>query len=215
MLLLLRSSWHSGKLLLPLVVQRGASADDIKKAYMEETQRRNSEKSPRQAGLSGKLKTSGRGKAYNTHKDINHLNSEYIIAHFYPDMFRESIFYSVKALVVTNISRMHRKHCGRRRERNRCFLPILGVSPVPGTGFTSFGSSQARGCSSSIALLNSSSRKGNFRSVIAMNKIITGLKIPTERIVTNGKERIETDFKEILLSADPGLCCVCPYILYL
>jgi len=35
MLLLLRSSWHSGELLLPLVVQRSASADDIKKAYQK------------------------------------------------------------------------------------------------------------------------------------------------------------------------------------
>lgn len=62
------------------------------------------------------------------------------------------------------------KPCGRRRERNRCFYPLLGVSPVPGTRFTSFGSYQAGGCSSSIASFNSS-RKGNFRSVIAMSKI--------------------------------------------
>ncbi|TRZ22506.1 hypothetical protein HGM15179_004587 [Zosterops borbonicus] len=61
------------------------------------------------------------------------------------------------------------------------------------TGFTPFGSYQAGGCSSSIASLNSS-RKGNFRSVIAMSKTPTGVKIPTERIVTNGKERIETGF---------------------
>ncbi|KAF4793104.1 sterile alpha motif domain-containing protein 13 isoform X1 [Turdus rufiventris] len=64
---------------------------------------------------------------------------------------------------------------------------------LPGTGFTPFGSYQAGGCSSSIASLNSS-RKGNFRSVIAMSKTLTGVKIPTERIVTNGKERIETGF---------------------
>lgn len=168
---------------------------EVTKAFkiLPGAKKRNDYDKSTEAGLSGKLKTSRRGKAYNTHKDINHLNSEYIIAHFYPDMFRESILYSVEALVVTNISRIHRKHCGRRRERNRCFLPILGVSPVPGTGFTSFGSSQAGGCSSFIALLNSS-RKGNFRSVIAMSKIITGVKIPTERIVTNGKERIETGF---------------------
>lgn len=78
-------------------------------------------------------------------------------------------------------------------ERNRCFFPILGVSPILGTGFTPFGSYQAGGCSSSIASLNSS-RKGNFRSFIAMSKTLTGVKIPTERIVTNGKERIETGF---------------------
>ncbi|XP_026710170.1 sterile alpha motif domain-containing protein 13 isoform X1 [Athene cunicularia] len=47
--------------------------------------------------------------------------------------------------------------------------------------------------SASIASLNSS-RKGNFRSVIAMSKILTGVKIPTETIATNGKERIETGF---------------------
>ncbi|XP_010128859.1 PREDICTED: dnaJ homolog subfamily B member 6-like [Chlamydotis macqueenii] len=68
-------------------------------------------------------------------------------------------------------------------------------STEAGTGFTSFGSCQAGGCSSSIASLNSS-RKGNFRSVIVMSKILTGVKIPTERIVTSGKERIETGFNQ-------------------
>lgn len=121
------------------------------------------------------------------------MNSEYVITPSYTDVFKESVFYSVEVLVVTSISRKHREPCGRRRERNRCFLPILGVSPIPGTGFTPFGSYQAGGCSSSIASLNSS-RKGNFRSVIAMSKTLTGVKIPTERIVTNGKERIETGF---------------------
>lgn len=119
------------------------------------------------------------------------MNSEYVITRSYTDVFKESIFYSVEVLLITSISRKHREPCGRR-ERNRCFFPILGVSPIPGTGFTPFGSYQAGGCSSSIASLNS--RKGNFRSVIAMSKTLTGVKIPTERIVTNGKERIETGF---------------------
>lgn len=116
-------------------------------------------------------------------------------------MFKESVFYSVEVLVVTSISRKHREFCGRRKERNRCFFPILGVSPVPGTGFTPFGSYQAGGCSSSIASLNSS-RKGNFRSVIAMSKTLTGVKIPTERIVTNGKERIETGLTINILNSN-------------
>uniref|UniRef100_A0A8C9NNJ9 Uncharacterized protein n=1 Tax=Serinus canaria TaxID=9135 RepID=A0A8C9NNJ9_SERCA len=45
--------------------------------------------------------------------------------------------------------------------------------------------------------------KGNFRSVIAMSKTLTGVKIPTERIVTNGKERIETaDSKQNLTAVN-------------
>lgn len=122
-----------------------------------------------------------------------HAGCHAIITHFYLDMFRERVFYPMKALVITNISRIHEEPCGRRREKNRCFFPILGVSPVPGTGFTSFGSYQVGGCSSSIASLNSS-RRDNFRSVRAMSKILTGVEIPTERIVMNRKERTETGF---------------------
>uniref|UniRef100_A0A8C0FD64 Uncharacterized protein n=1 Tax=Bubo bubo TaxID=30461 RepID=A0A8C0FD64_BUBBB len=179
---------------------------DIKKAYQKVAlkchqsiqnltwcKNRNDYDKPTEAGLSGKLKRSGRGKAYSTHRDIKHLNSEYVITNFYPNMFRESVSYSVKALVVTNISRIHGNPVEEEGKGIDDFFPILGVSPVPGTGLTSFGSCQAGGCSSSIASLNSS-RKGNFRSVIAMSKILTGVKIPTERIVTNGKERIETGF---------------------
>lgn len=129
------------------------------------------------------------------------MSSEYVITYSYTDVFKESVFYSVEVLVVTSVSRKHREFCGRRKERNRCFFPILGVSPIPGTGFTPFGSYQAGGCSSSIASLNSS-RKGNFRSVIAMSKTLTGVKIPTERIVTNGKERIETGLTINILNSN-------------
>lgn len=88
---------------------------------------------------------------------------EFVITHFYPDMFRESVFYSVKALVATRISRIHGESWGRSSERNRCFFPILGVSPVPGTGFTSFGSCQAGGCSSSIAVEQQQERQLQMR----------------------------------------------------
>uniref|UniRef100_A0A674GGX7 Uncharacterized protein n=1 Tax=Taeniopygia guttata TaxID=59729 RepID=A0A674GGX7_TAEGU len=44
--------------------------------------------------------------------------------------------------------------------------------------------------------------KGNFRSVIAMSKTLTGVKIPTERIVTNGKERIETGLTINILNSN-------------
>uniref|UniRef100_A0A8C5U4L7 Uncharacterized protein n=1 Tax=Malurus cyaneus samueli TaxID=2593467 RepID=A0A8C5U4L7_9PASS len=192
MILLLRSSWHSGELLSGRVVQRKLASKLHPEKYLEnrEVAEKKSEKSPEHTNLTWCQKRSN-GDNY-----TKCLNSEYIFAHSYTDVFEESVFYSVKVLVVTSNSGNHRKSCGRRRERNRCFFPILGVSPIPGTGFTSFGSYQAGGCSSSIASLNSS-RKGNIRSVIAMSKILTGVKIPTERIVTNGKERIETGRREL------------------
>lgn len=75
---------------------------------------------------------------------------------------------------------------------NKFSLPIHGVSPVPGAGFSSFGSLQAGGCSYSIASLNGG--KGNFRSVVSMSKILSGVKISTKRIVTNGNKKISTVF---------------------
>lgn len=160
---------------------------EVTKAYkiLSGAKTQNDDEKSTEAGLSGKLKRIGRGKAYNTYIDINPLNSGYIIPHFYPHMFRESVFCSMKALGVANISRIHGEPRGRRRERHRCFFPILEVSPVLGMGFTSLGSYQAGGCSSSIASLNGSS-KSNFRLVIVMSKILTGVKTPTERIVING-----------------------------
>uniref|UniRef100_A0A8C4V627 J domain-containing protein n=1 Tax=Falco tinnunculus TaxID=100819 RepID=A0A8C4V627_FALTI len=160
---------------IPLVVQRCASADDIKKAYQKLSLKLHPEKKDPENREVAEKKFREVTKAYKVKltihtKDIKHLNSEYIVTNFYPDIFKELGL----------------------RERNRCIFPILGVSPVPGTGFTSLGSCQAGGCSSSIASLNSS-RKANFRWVIAMSKILSGVRIPTERIVTNGKERIETE----------------------
>lgn len=95
--MLLKSPWHSRELLLAVVVQRGATGDDIKnrevamkkfrevtKAYkiLPGAKKWNDYDKSTEAGLSGKLKRSRRGKAYNTHKDIKNLNSEYIITHF-------------------------------------------------------------------------------------------------------------------------------------
>lgn len=76
---------------------------------------------------------------------------------------------------------------------NKFSLPIHGVSPVPGTGFSSSGSLQAGGCSYSITSSNSSG-KGNFRSVVSMSKILSGVRISTKRIVTNGNKKISTVF---------------------
>uniref|UniRef100_A0A669PD81 Uncharacterized protein n=1 Tax=Phasianus colchicus TaxID=9054 RepID=A0A669PD81_PHACC len=36
--------------------------------------------------------------------------------------------------------------------------------------------------------------KGNFRSVISMSKILSGVRISTKRIVTNGNKKISTVF---------------------
>uniref|UniRef100_A0A8C3SS39 Uncharacterized protein n=1 Tax=Chelydra serpentina TaxID=8475 RepID=A0A8C3SS39_CHESE len=74
----------------------------------------------------------------------------------------------------------------------RYSVSIAGVSPISGTGFTSFGSQRVGGCSSSSITSLNNSGKGNFKSVITTSKIVNGIKITTKRIVMNGEERVET-----------------------
>ncbi|XP_062834164.1 dnaJ homolog subfamily B member 6-like [Anolis carolinensis] len=68
-------------------------------------------------------------------------------------------------------------------------ISINGVSPIPGTGFTSFGP-EITGCSSCSV---KSSSNGKFKSVITTSKIVNGRKVITKRIVLNGKESIEIE----------------------
>ncbi|XP_061486512.1 sterile alpha motif domain-containing protein 13 isoform X1 [Rhineura floridana] len=83
-------------------------------------------------------------------------------------------------------------HGGRKSSSsNSSFsVSITGVSPVPGTGFTSFGSEITMGCP--CASLNSG-RKGKFKSVIMTSKIVNGKKVITKRIMVDGKESIEVE----------------------
>uniref|UniRef100_A0A8C0FYQ9 Uncharacterized protein n=1 Tax=Chelonoidis abingdonii TaxID=106734 RepID=A0A8C0FYQ9_CHEAB len=74
-------------------------------------------------------------------------------------------------------------------------VSIAGVSPISGTGFTSFGSQRVGGCSSSSIMSLNNSGKGNFKSVITTSKIVNGIKITTKRIVMNGEERGVSTFE--------------------
>nr|XP_060627562.1 dnaJ homolog subfamily B member 6-like [Anolis sagrei ordinatus] len=68
-------------------------------------------------------------------------------------------------------------------------VSISGVTPIPGTSFTSFGPEITGCCSCSI----NSSTIGKIKSVITTSKIVNGQKVITKRIVLNGKERIEIE----------------------
>lgn len=81
----------------------------------------------------------------------------------------------------------------KKEKENKFSLPIHGVSPVPGSRFSSFGSLQAGGCCYSVTSLNGSG-KGNFRSVVSMSKILSGVRISTKRIVKNGNKKISSVF---------------------
>lgn len=85
-----------------------------------------------------------------------------------------------------------------RRKTDRSFsVSITGVSPIVGTGFTSFGSNIPGSCShSSITSLNKG-KNGKFRSIITTSKIVDGKKIITKRTIVNGKESVEKDEEPI------------------
>nr|XP_020650687.1 sterile alpha motif domain-containing protein 13 isoform X2 [Pogona vitticeps] len=75
-----------------------------------------------------------------------------------------------------------------RRSRSSSFsISIKGVSPIAGTGFTSFGPEITKGCSCS----SDGNVKGNFRSIITTSKIVNGKKVITKRIILNGNESVE------------------------
>lgn len=75
----------------------------------------------------------------------------------------------------------------RSRGGSSFSISIKGVSPIAGTGFTSFGPEITRGCSCS----SDGGMKGNFRSIITTSKTVNGKKVITKRIVLNGKESVE------------------------
>ncbi|XP_026555900.1 dnaJ homolog subfamily B member 6-like [Pseudonaja textilis] len=81
-----------------------------------------------------------------------------------------------------------------RSKTDRSFsVSIMGVSPIAGTGFTSFGSNIPGSCShSSITSLNRG-KNGKFRSIITTSKIVDGKKIITKRTIVNGKGSVEKD----------------------
>ncbi|XP_077189307.1 sterile alpha motif domain-containing protein 13 isoform X5 [Paroedura picta] len=63
-----------------------------------------------------------------------------------------------------------------------------GVSPIAGTGFTSFGPEITESCTcSSVTSLNDSG-KGKFKSIITIKKTMNGKEIITKRILVDGKE---------------------------
>ncbi|XP_053105741.1 sterile alpha motif domain-containing protein 13 isoform X1 [Hemicordylus capensis] len=108
-----------------------------------------------------------------------------------------SFSFSIFNNLLDDISGVQGHHGRRSRSDGSYSVSIMGVSPIPGTGFTSFGSEKSGGCScSSITSLNNS-RKGRFKSVITTSKTVNGKKIITKRIVANGKESIETEEQHI------------------
>lgn len=81
--------------------------------------------------------------------------------------------------------------------RSSSSMSIRGVSPIAGTGFTSFGSERVGGCScASLTSLNNSG-KGRFKSIIMTSKIVNGKKVVTRRLVVNGKESIQVEERPI------------------
>ncbi|XP_062973982.1 sterile alpha motif domain-containing protein 13 isoform X1 [Elgaria multicarinata webbii] len=83
------------------------------------------------------------------------------------------------------------------RSHSSFSVSIKGVSPIPGTGFTSFGSEITGACSCSSSASLSSGKKGRFKSIITTSKFMNGKKVTMKRIMVNGKESIETEEEPI------------------
>ncbi|XP_034979092.2 dnaJ homolog subfamily B member 6-like [Zootoca vivipara] len=98
--------------------------------------------------------------------------------------------------LLDDISGNQRGLHGRRRTRsdNSFSVSISGVSPIAGTGFTSFGSEITGSCSCTAL---HSGRKGRFKSIITTSKVVDGKKVVTKRIVVDGKERVEVEERPI------------------
>ncbi|XP_067394365.1 dnaJ homolog subfamily B member 6-like [Emydura macquarii macquarii] len=135
----------------------------------------------------------GRGKANG--RDGSHFDSEFQLNSPHTDTFSGMDSFTVKLWddLLDGISGIRQGLHGRRRRGGEGYsVSIVGVSPISGTGFTSFGSQRVGGCSSSSITSLNNSGKGNFKSVITTSKIVNGIKITTKRIVMNGEERVET-----------------------
>nr|XP_056701095.1 dnaJ homolog subfamily B member 6-like [Euleptes europaea] len=110
------------------------------------------------------------------------------------DSFSRGIFDDL----LDDISGVQQSLPGKRSRSDGCYsVSIKGVSPIAGTGFTSFGSEITGGGScSSVTSLNHSG-KGRFKSIITTRKIMNGKEIITKRIVVDGKESTEVEEKMI------------------
>ncbi|XP_042317259.1 sterile alpha motif domain-containing protein 13 isoform X1 [Sceloporus undulatus] len=71
---------------------------------------------------------------------------------------------------------------------------INGVSPIAGTGFTSFGPEITVDYSSSP----NSDGRGKFKSVTTTCKIVNGKKVITKRTVLDGKESVVTEEEPLM-----------------
>ncbi|XP_014427586.1 sterile alpha motif domain-containing protein 13 isoform X1 [Pelodiscus sinensis] len=147
--------------------------------------------------ISGKDRRSGgKGRGRAKDRDGSYFDSEFLFSTPHTDVFTGMDSFTVKLWddLLDGMSGIRRGLHGKRRSRGGegYSVSIAGVSPISGTGFTSFGSQRIGGCSSSSIMSLNNSGKGNFKSVITTSKIVNGIKTTTKRIVMNGEERVET-----------------------
>ncbi|KAM3841422.1 dnaJ homolog subfamily B member 6-like [Vipera latastei] len=173
---------------------------DTKKrdAYDQCSKKKLNEKKPaRGQGRVGNVQRNGHGDKGCGRRQVDpefsffgpHLNIQMGMDSFSQDIF-DNLFEDFSGLQLNP-----------RRSRSKTdksfSLSITGVSPISGTGFTSFGSNIPGGSScSSITSLNRG-KNGKFRSIITTSKIVDGKKIITKRTIVNGKESVEKEEEPI------------------
>ncbi|XP_070795535.1 dnaJ homolog subfamily B member 6-like [Pituophis catenifer annectens] len=173
---------------------------DTKKrdAYDQSSKKKLNEKKPSGGqGRVGNVQRSGHGDKGRRTRQADpefsffgpELNIQMGMDSFSQDIF-DNLFEDFSGL------RLNPRRCRSKTDRSFS-VSITGVSPIVGTGFTSFGSNIPGSCSrSSITSLNRG-KTGKFRSIITTSKIVGGKKIITKRTIVNGKERVEKDEEPI------------------
>ncbi|XP_065266076.1 dnaJ homolog subfamily B member 6-like [Emys orbicularis] len=172
----------------------------VSKAYevLSDAKKRDVYDMSSEGGISGKDRRGrdeGGGKGREKGRGGSHFDTEFPFNSPHTDVLRGMDSFTVKLWddLLDGISGIRRGLHGRRSRRGEGYsVSIAGVSPISGTGFTSFGSQRVGGCSSSSITSLNNSGKGNFKSVITTSKIVNGIKITTKRIVMNGEERVDT-----------------------
>ncbi|XP_063156218.1 dnaJ homolog subfamily B member 6-like [Candoia aspera] len=174
---------------------------EISKAYevLSDTKKRDAYDRSREKNLNEKRHVGGLGRAENVRagghgeKGCGRRHDpkfSFVRPHFNIKMGVDSFSQNIFDNLLDDVSGVQQNPQRNRSKTDRSFsVSIMGISPIAGTGFTSFGSNIPGG-GSSISSLNQG-KNGRFRSIITTSKIVDGRKIITKRTVVNGKESVE------------------------
>ncbi|XP_070605093.1 dnaJ homolog subfamily B member 6-like [Erythrolamprus reginae] len=179
---------------------------EISKAYevLSDTKKRDAYNQSSKKKLNDKKPAGGQGRVGNVQRS-GHGDKRYRgrqvdpeFSFFGPQMGMDSFPQDIFENLFEDFSGLRLNPRRSRSKIDRTFsISITGVSPIVGTGFTSFGSNISGGCSHSSTTSLNRGKHGKFRSIITTTKIVDGKKVITKRTIVNGRESVEKDEEPI------------------